>query len=215
MEPKSDGILTSVKLWFLLPLPCKITVFTAQNPSKNETKSLQKKTLQPDPPKIVSFPSRATLDGLMNRKGFQKGSQNWGSRAANFEAKTSSRTMGEFWNQNGVPMAHLGCHLVHVGAMWTSLGCILMAFWNFFRWHYRTVAIIWTHRRGLALLYIQFTVYTHMSKYKIHGVPTACRCSNRARWRGREATGYIQVFRAFVRAYHPALKRRPMERCFV
>ena len=84
MKSKSEWILTSVKLWFLLPLPCKITVFTAQNPSKNETKSLQKHTLQPDPPKIVSFPSRATLDGIMNRKGFQKGPQNRASRAANF-----------------------------------------------------------------------------------------------------------------------------------
>ena len=81
---KSDRILTSVKLWFLLPLSCKITVFTAQKPSKKETKSLQKNTLQPDPPKIVSFPSRATLDGILNRKGFQKGPQNRASRAANF-----------------------------------------------------------------------------------------------------------------------------------
>ena len=80
---KSDRILTSVKLWFLLPLSCKITVFTAQKPSKKETKSLQKNTLQPDPPKIVSFPSRATLDGIMNRKGFQKGPQNRAPRAAN------------------------------------------------------------------------------------------------------------------------------------
>ena len=84
IKSKSDRILTSVKLWFLLPLPCKITVFTAQNPSKNEIRSLQKNTLQPDPPKIVSFPSRATLDGIMNRKGFQKGPQNRASRAANF-----------------------------------------------------------------------------------------------------------------------------------
>ena len=81
---KSDRILTSVKLWFLLPLSCKITVFTAQKPSKKETKSLQKNTLQPDPPKIASFPYRATLDGIMNRKGFQKGPQNRASRAANF-----------------------------------------------------------------------------------------------------------------------------------
>ena len=84
MKSKSDRILTSVKLWFLLPLQCKITVFTAQKPSKKETKSLQKNTLQLDPPKIVSFPSRATLDGILNRKGFQKGPQNRASRAANF-----------------------------------------------------------------------------------------------------------------------------------
>ena len=84
MELKSDRILTSVKLWFLLPLPRKIIVFTAQKPSKKERKSLQKNTLQPDPPKIVSFPSRATLDGILNRKGFQKGPQNRASRAANF-----------------------------------------------------------------------------------------------------------------------------------
>ena len=37
-----------------------------------------------DPPKIVSFPSRATLDSIMNRKGFQKVPQNRASRAANF-----------------------------------------------------------------------------------------------------------------------------------
>ena len=55
MEPKSNRILTSVKLCFLLPLPCKIKVFTAQDPSKNNAKSLQKKTLQPDPPKILNF----------------------------------------------------------------------------------------------------------------------------------------------------------------
>ena len=65
---KSDRILTSVKLWFLLPLPCEINVFAAQDRSKNNTKSLQeklgafwgikslqKKTLQPDPPKILNF----------------------------------------------------------------------------------------------------------------------------------------------------------------
>ena len=83
MEPKSDRILTSVKLWFLLPLLCKINVFTGQKPFQNETKSLQKKALQLDPPKIASFPYGATLDGIMNRKGFQKGSQNRAPRAAN------------------------------------------------------------------------------------------------------------------------------------
>ena len=83
METKSDRILTSVKLWFLLPLLCKINVFTGQKPFQNETKSLQKKTLQLDPPKIASFPYRATLDGIMNRKGFQKGPQNRAPRAAN------------------------------------------------------------------------------------------------------------------------------------
>ena len=55
MEPKSCRILTWVKLWFLIPLPCEINVFTVQDPSKNKTKSLQKKTLQPDPPKILNF----------------------------------------------------------------------------------------------------------------------------------------------------------------
>ena len=37
-------------------------------------KSLQKKTLQPDPPKSLIFNLRAPLDGNMSRKGFQKGS---------------------------------------------------------------------------------------------------------------------------------------------
>ena len=55
MEPKSGRILTSAKLWFLLPLPCEINVFTAQDPSQNDTKSLQKETLQLDPPKILNF----------------------------------------------------------------------------------------------------------------------------------------------------------------
>jgi len=33
----------------------EINVFTVQDPSKNGAKSLQKKTLQPDPPKILNF----------------------------------------------------------------------------------------------------------------------------------------------------------------
>ena len=39
----------------MLPLPCEINVFTVQDPSKNGAKSLQKKTLQPDPPKMLNF----------------------------------------------------------------------------------------------------------------------------------------------------------------
>ena len=73
MELKSNRILTSVKLWFLLPLPCKIKVFTAQDPSKNDAKSLQKKLCNQTPPKSLIFNLRAPLDGNMNRKGFQKG----------------------------------------------------------------------------------------------------------------------------------------------
>ena len=67
------------ELWFFLPLPCEINVFTVQDPSKNNTKSLQKKTLQPYPPKSLIFNLRAHLDGNMSRQGFQKGSF-WGGR---------------------------------------------------------------------------------------------------------------------------------------
>ena len=79
MEPKSNRILTSVKLWFLLPLPCKIKVFTAQDPSKNDAKSLQKKLCNQTPPKSSIFNLRAPLDGNMSRKDFQKGSF-WGGQ---------------------------------------------------------------------------------------------------------------------------------------
>ena len=43
----------------MLPLPSEINVFTVQDPSKNDAKSLQKKTLQPDPPKSSIFNLRA------------------------------------------------------------------------------------------------------------------------------------------------------------
>ena len=82
MEPKSNIILTSVKLWFLLPLPCEINVFTTQDPSKDNTKSLQQKknsATRLPPSKSSIFNLRAPLDGNMSRKGFQKGSF-WGGR---------------------------------------------------------------------------------------------------------------------------------------
>ena len=61
IKPKSNGILTSVKLWLLLPLPCEINVFTAQDPSRNEPKSLQKRTLQPNPPQNLQFSTSGHL----------------------------------------------------------------------------------------------------------------------------------------------------------
>ena len=73
METKSDRILTSVKLWFLLPLPCEINVFTVQDPSKNYAKSLQKKTLQPDPPKILNFQPQGASGWQHEPKRLPKG----------------------------------------------------------------------------------------------------------------------------------------------
>ena len=73
MEPKSNRILTSVKLWFLLPLPCKIKVFTAQDPSQNDAKSLQKNTLQPDPPKILNFQPQGASGWQHEPKSLPKG----------------------------------------------------------------------------------------------------------------------------------------------
>ena len=73
METKSDRILTSVKLSFLLPLPCEINVFTVQDPSKNNIKSLQKKTLQPDPPKILNFQPQGASGWQHEPKRLPKG----------------------------------------------------------------------------------------------------------------------------------------------
>ena len=73
METKSDRILTSAKLQFLLPLPCEINVFTAQDPSKNDTNSLQKKTLQPDPPKILNFQPQGASGWQHEPKRLPKG----------------------------------------------------------------------------------------------------------------------------------------------
>ena len=73
MEPQSKRILTSVKLWFLLPLLCEINVFAAQDPSKNETKSLQKKTLQPDPANIFNFQPQSASGWQHEPKRLPKG----------------------------------------------------------------------------------------------------------------------------------------------
>ena len=115
METKSDRILTSVKLSFLQTLPCEINVFTAQDPSKNNTKSLQKQTLQPHPPKSSMFNLRAPLDGNMSRKGFQKGSF-WGGRehqkqfqkGPKVRSRTDSSKRTEFfskWMPKSIPKA--------------------------------------------------------------------------------------------------------------
>ena len=55
IAPKSDKILTQVKLSFLTPLSREINVFAVQDPSKNDLKSVQKGTLQADPSQIVHF----------------------------------------------------------------------------------------------------------------------------------------------------------------
>ena len=57
----------------MLPLPCKIKVFTAQDPSKNDVKSLQKKTLQPDPPKILNFQPQGASGRQHEPKRLPKG----------------------------------------------------------------------------------------------------------------------------------------------
>ena len=62
-----------MKLWFLLPLPCEINVVADQDPSKNHTKSLQKKTLQPDPPKILNFQPQGASGWQHEPKRLPKG----------------------------------------------------------------------------------------------------------------------------------------------
>ena len=57
----------------LLPLPCEINVFTVQDPSKNNTKSLQKKSLQPDPPKILNFQPQGASGWQHEPKRLPKG----------------------------------------------------------------------------------------------------------------------------------------------
>ena len=57
----------------MIPLPCKIKVFTAQDPSKNDAKSLQKKTLQPDPPKILNFQPQGASGWQHEPKRLPKG----------------------------------------------------------------------------------------------------------------------------------------------
>ena len=74
METKSDRILTSVKLWFLLPLQCEINVFTAQDPSKNVIKSLQKKKLcNQTPPEILNFQPQGASGWQHEPKRLPKG----------------------------------------------------------------------------------------------------------------------------------------------
>ena len=56
MESKSKGFLTSVKVLFLILLPCEINVFAAQDPPRNYPKSFQqKRSLQPYPSQILNF----------------------------------------------------------------------------------------------------------------------------------------------------------------
>ena len=122
METKSDRILTSVKLWFLLPLPCEINVFTVQDPSKNGAKSLKKKLCNQTPPKSSIFNLRAPLDGNMSRKGFQKGSFWGGPGAPKTALRLKIKDFGGsgcrvfFWRdftpQNGPSFSLNGCQNV-------------------------------------------------------------------------------------------------------
>ena len=74
MESKSDRILTSVKLSFLIPLRCEINVFTAQDPSQNETKSLQqKKNFATRPPRIRNFQPQGASGWQHELKRLPKG----------------------------------------------------------------------------------------------------------------------------------------------
>ena len=57
----------------MLPLPCEINVFTTQDPSKNDTKTLQKKTLQQDPPKILNFQPQGASGWQHEPKRLPKG----------------------------------------------------------------------------------------------------------------------------------------------
>ena len=57
----------------MLPLPCEINVVTVQDPSKNGAKSLQKKTLQPDPPKILNFQPQGASRWQHEPKSLPKG----------------------------------------------------------------------------------------------------------------------------------------------
>ena len=81
METKSDRILTSVKLWFLLPLPCEIKILLPRTPSKMTQNLFKKRLCNQTPPKSSIFNLRAPLDGNIRRKGFQKGPF-WGGPGA-------------------------------------------------------------------------------------------------------------------------------------
>ena len=88
MESKSGRILTSVKLWFLIPLPCEINIFTVKDPSKNGAKSIKKNSAT-RPPQNPQFSTSGRLwmatwaekpskrvpseGGREHQKQFQKG----------------------------------------------------------------------------------------------------------------------------------------------
>ena len=63
-----------MKLSFLIPLQREIDVFAVQDPSKNDLKSVQKGTLQPDPPKIVHVRPQGAPGWQHDAKRLPKGS---------------------------------------------------------------------------------------------------------------------------------------------
>ena len=108
MEPKSNRILTSVKLYFLLPVQCEINVFAGQDPSKNDTKSLKKRLCNQPPPEIFNFQPQVPLDGNMSRQGYQR-VPSGGAGSTKNSSKRDPKCGREPTPQNGPSFSPNGC----------------------------------------------------------------------------------------------------------